>query len=113
MHILFALIVGATITDINFTRGKTFKKDLSCQVDVSTYCDNKLQNTIIALSPLFALLIPIILFFFGLYTTSIVVGGYMVLSIKIVLPSKVDIQTMRDFKTDEELTIIMEKSLPK
>jgi len=111
MHIIVGLLMGSTISGVDIIKHDNFSKDFSLRVEVHTYCRFKIQNTITALAPMMAMFIPMILFGFGFELSATIIAAYQLLTLKVVLPSKGDIDMVRSYKTDEELIDIIEKSL--
>lgn len=111
MHIISAFLVGSTVSGIEIIKHDNFSKDFSLRVEIYAYSRFSIQNFITALSPIFAIFIPIVLFGFGFGVSAIILAVYQLLALKVVLPSKGDIDMIRSYRTDDELVDIMEKSL--
>jgi hypothetical protein len=97
LHIIIALIVFVKIKDFHITSFKM--KNFHATVELESF-ENKYKNFFIALAPFLALISMIILSFINSYFLIGLV--YLLLNLKMTLPSKLDIQNILLFKYKNE-----------
>jgi len=100
LHLFFGLIFGKKIND--FYISSIFNKDIYGFVEFDKVKDRTLfESIIIYLSPLLLIIIPLCLLFININFIFLVI--YFLLTIKFVLPSKIDVFHVLLFKYSKDL----------
>jgi len=102
LHIIVTYLVGGRVCDIVIHKYEDFDKTFGLACEVFAVSPYRFQNTMISLAPILAFLIAPIVFHFSI-TAGFCVLGYQLLTLLVVIPSKEDIDSIKNFKTREEL----------
>lgn len=104
LHIIITLIVGATWNGVKIKTNDNYLNNFDISVEVYTYSKYKFQNTLIHIAPILALFITPIIFLFNI-ELAVIISIYQLLTINTILPSKGDIDSINNYKTNEELIL--------
>lgn len=102
LHAIVTFLVGGKVTGIQIIKFDNFDKTFGLSCILFTVCSYRLQNTLISLAPVLAVLISPIVFYFN-STAGFCVLGYQLLTFPVVLPSSEDLESIKTFKTTKEL----------
>lgn len=102
LHAMITYLVGSRVTGIQILKYDNFDKTFGLSCILFTVSDYRLQNTLISLAPILAVLISPIVFYFN-STAGFCVLGYQLLTFPVVIPSNEDFESIKTFKTTKEL----------
>lgn len=92
LHIIFIKITFSKFLGVKIVQAEDFEFTYNLSVGVFYVSDNSFKKFIISIAPIFSFLIPYTLFYFGFYNSFIVFSVYMILCLRIFLPSKEDVE---------------------